>query len=138
MPLEVERMGTSKESQVRKVTIEKTVKMPPYSALKWQCKISDRLTNYIIEPEGDLDLIVPRSLHSAGSKPKVCSINVTDSLMRLRQKQLVANVIPVCTASSVSVDDTWQYGLSVSVDSTRAYSYSVNVQSFKKVEDGGK
>ena len=77
VPIEVERMGTSKESQVKKVTIEKTVKMPPNSVLKRQCKISDLLTNYIIEPEGDLDVIVPRSLHSAGSKPKVCLVNVT-------------------------------------------------------------
>ena len=96
-------------------------------------KVTDyaALTDYIIEPEGNLDVIVPRSLLSAGSKPKVCSVNVTDSLMRLRQKQLVAKVFPVCAA-------TWQYGRSVSVDSTRAYSNSVNVQSFQKVEDGGK
>ena len=142
VPIEVERMGTSKEGQVKKVTLEKTVKMPPNSVLKRQCKISDLLTNYIIEPEGDLDVILPRSLHSAGSM-----VNVTDSLIRLRQKQLVAKVFPVCTASSVSVDDTWQYGsvddtwqygLSVSVESTRVYSNSVNVQSFQKVEDGGK
>ena len=83
-------------------------------------------------------MIVPRSLHSVGSKPKVCLVNVTDNLIRLRQKQLVAKVFPICTASSVSVDDTWQVGLSVSVESTRAYSNLVNVQSFQKVEDGGK
>ena len=135
VPIGVGRMVTSKESAVAKVTIEKTVKMPPNSVLKWQCKISDRLTDYIIEPERDLDVIVPRSLHSAGSKPKACSVNGTDSLIRPRQKQLV---VKVCTASSVSVGDTWQYGLSISVDSTRAYSSSVNVQSFQKVEDGVK
>ena len=142
VPIEVERMGTSKKSQVKKVTIEKTVKIQPNSVLKRQCKISDLLTNYIIEPEGDLDVIVPRSSHSAGSM-----VNVTDSLIRLRQKQLVAKVFPVCTTFSVSVDDTWQYGSvddtlqqgpSVSVDSTRVYSNSVNVQSFQKVEDGEK
>ena len=133
VPIEVERMGTSKENQVKKVTIETTDKMPPNSVLKRQCKISDLLTNYIIEPEGDLDVIVPRSLHSDGSM-----VNVTDSLIRLRQKQLVAKMFPVCTASSVSADDTWQYGLSVSVYSTRAYSNSVNVQPLQKVEDGGK
>ena len=147
VPIEVERMVTSKESAVAKVTIEKTVKVPPNTILRLQCKISDRLTDYIIEPDGDLDVIVPRSLHSAGSKPKVCLVNVTDSLIRLRQKQLVDKVFPVGTASSVSVDDSWQYGsvddtwqdgLSVLVDSTRAYSNSVNVQSFQKVEDGGK
>ena len=139
VPIEVERMGTSKESQVKKVTLlEKTVKVPPNTVLRLQCKISDSLNDNIIEPEGDLDVILPRSLHSAGSKPKVCSVNVTDSLVRLRQKQLVAKVFPVCTASLISVDDTWQYGLYVSVDSTRAYSISVNVKSFQKVEDGGK
>ena len=147
VPIGVGRMVTSKESAVARVTIENTVKVPLNSVLKRQCKISDLLTNYILEPEGDLDVIVPRSLdslHSAGSKPKVCLVNATESLIRLRQKQLVAKV---CTASSVSVDDTWQYGsvddtwqngLSVSVYSTRAYSNSVNVQPFQKVEDGGK
>ena len=139
VPIEVERMGTSKESQVKKVTLlEKTVKVPPNTVLRLQCKISDSLNDNIIEPEGDLDVILPRSLHSAGSKPKVCLVNVTDSLIRLRQNQLVAKVFPVCTASLISVDDTWQYGVYVSVDSTRAYSISVNVKSFQKVEDGGK
>ena len=139
VPIEVERMGTSKESQVKKVTLlEKTVKVPPNTVLRLQCKISDSLNDNIIEPEGDLDVFLPRSLHSAGSKPKVCLVNVTDSLVRLRQKQLVAKVFPVCTASLISVDDTWQYGVYVSVDSTRAYSISVNVKSFQKVEDGGK
>ena len=82
--------------------------MPPNSVLKRQFKISDQLTNYIIEPEGDLDVIVPRSLHTVGSKPKVCLVNVTNSLTRLRQNQLVAKVFPVFADSSVSVDDTWQ------------------------------
>ena len=83
-------------------------------------------------------MILPRSLHSARPKPNVRLVNVTDSLIRLRQKQLVAKVFPVCTASSVPVDDTWQYGRSVSVDSTRVYGNSVKVQSFQKIEDGGK
>ena len=131
-------MVTSKESAVAGVTIEKTVKVPPNTILRLQYKISDSLIGYINEPEGDLGVILPRSLHSAGSKLKVRLVNFTDSLMRLRQKQLVAKVFPVCTASSVPVDDTRQYGLSVSVDSTRMYGNSVNVQSFQKIEDGGK
>ena len=61
------------------MTIEKTVKVPPNTILRLQCKISDSLTDYRIESDGDLDVIVPRLLHSAGSKPKVCSVNVTDS-----------------------------------------------------------
>ena len=49
IPIEEERIGTSKESQVKKYTIEKAVKMLPKSVLKWQCKTFDRLTNYIIK-----------------------------------------------------------------------------------------
>ena len=74
-------------------------------------------------------MILPKSLHSAGSKPKVCLVNVTNSLIGLRQNSLVAKVFPVCTVSSVSVDDTWQYDASVSVDDTREYTNSVKVQS---------
>ena len=39
MPKEVERTGTSKESQVKKVTIEKSVKKQPNFVLKRQCKV---------------------------------------------------------------------------------------------------
>ena len=79
VPIEVEKMVTSKESAVAKVTIEKTVKVPPNAILRLQCKISDSLTDYIIEPDRDLDVISPRSLHSAGTKPEVCLVKVTDS-----------------------------------------------------------
>lgn len=68
----------TKENKVAKVIIEKTVKVPPNSVLRLQCEITDRLTDYMIEPEEDLEVIVPRTLHLAGSKPRVCLLNITD------------------------------------------------------------
>ena len=110
--IEVDRMVTSKENTVARVTIENTIKVPPNSVLRLQCEISDSLNDYIIEPEGDLDVIVPRTLHSAGSKPKVCLVNITDSFIRLRRNQLVAKASPVCSIFSVSVDSPGKYSIS--------------------------
>ena len=103
--IEVERNAT-KESKVAKVMIEKTVKVPPNSVLRLQCKITDRLTDYVIEPEDDLKVIMPRTLHSAGSKPKVCLVNVTDSYIKLKRNQLVATAFPVCSVSSFADEMT--------------------------------
>ena len=112
VPIEVDRMVTSKENTVARVTIESTIKVPPNSVLRLQCEISDSLNDYIIEPEGDLDVIVPRTLHSAGSKPMVCLVNITDSFIRLRRNQLVAKAFPVCSISPVSVDSPGEYSIS--------------------------
>ena len=112
VPIEVDKMVTSKENTVARVTIESTIKVPPNSVLRLQCEISDSLNDYIIEPEGDLDVIVPRTLHSAGSKPKVCLVNITDSFIRLRRNQLVAKAFPVCSISPVSVDGPGEYSMS--------------------------
>ena len=112
VPIEVDRLVTSKENTVARVTIESTIKVPPNSVLRLQCEISDSLNDYIIEPEGDLDVIVPRTLHSAGSKPKVCLVNITDSFIRLRRNQLVAKAFPVCSISPVLVDSPGEYSIS--------------------------
>ena len=112
VPIEVDRMVTSKENTVARVTIENTIKVPPNSVLRLQCEISSSLNDYIIEPEGDLDVIVPRTLHSAGSKQKVCLVNITDSFIRLRRNQLVAKAFPVCSISPVSVDSPGEYSIS--------------------------
>ena len=107
LPMEVERKLTS-ESKVAKVMVEKTTMIPPNSVLRLQCKISDNLPDYIIEPEGGLDVIVPRTLHSAGSKPKVCLINVTDSFIKVKRNQLVAKAVPVCSVTQVSLEGLGQ------------------------------
>ena len=72
VPIHVERTVTSMESKIARVTIEKTLKVLLKSVLRWLWKISDQLTDYIIEPEGDLDVIMSRTLHLAGLKPKYC------------------------------------------------------------------
>lgn len=96
----------TKENKVAKVIIEKTVKVPPNSVLRLQCEITDRLTDYMIEPEEDLEVIVPRTLHLAGSKPRVCLLNITDRSIKLKRNQLVAKAFPVCSIISIPVDDS--------------------------------
>ena len=75
------------------------------------------MTDYIIEPEEDLGVIVPRTLHSAGSKLNVCLLNLTDRSIKLKRNQLIAKAFPVCSVLSVPADDAGEVDISMSVDS---------------------
>ena len=108
----------AKENIVAKVIIEKNVKVPPNSVLRLQCEITDRLTDYIIEPEEDLEVIVPRTLHLAGSNPKVCLLNITDKFIKLKRNQLVAKAFPVCSIMSIPVDDSGKLDSCANVQSS--------------------
>ena len=60
----------------------------------------------MLEPQQDLSVLIPKTLHSGGVKPKVCMLNLTDSTIRLKQHQLVAYTYPVCSIYPVPVDNT--------------------------------
>ncbi|MCG7869674.1 MAG: retroviral-like aspartic protease family protein, partial [Candidatus Thiodiazotropha taylori] len=107
IPIEVER-ASGQENKVAHVIIEKTVTLPPNSATRLRCKISDKLADYIIEPEGDLEVAIPRTLHVAGSEPTVCMLNLTNNFIKLRRDRLVAQAFPVCSVQSIPVDDSGQ------------------------------
>ena len=105
VPIEVER-SNNKTPSVARVTISKPVKIPPNSVVRLECDNSDELTDYMLEPQRDLSVLIPKTLHSGGVKPKVCMLNLTDSTIRLKQHQLVANTYPVCSIYPVPVDNT--------------------------------
>ena len=75
------------------------------------------MRDYIIEPEEDLGVIVPRTLHSAGSKPNVYLLNLTDRSIKLKRNQLVAKAFPVGSVLAVPVDDDGGVDSSMNVDS---------------------
>ena len=62
------------------------------------------MTDYVLEPQENLPVIIPRTLHSAGSKPKVCMLNLTDSFIKLKRDQLVAKAFPVCSIHPLPID----------------------------------
>ena len=69
------------------------------------------MTDYILEPEDNLKVIIPRTLHTACSKPKVCILNITDTFIKLKRDQLVATAFPVCKILPVPVDSSGEVGV---------------------------
>ena len=55
IPIEVER-SSQKENTVARVIIQKNTKIPPNSVVRLLCDITDKLADYIVEPEQGLNV----------------------------------------------------------------------------------
>lgn len=76
--------------QVDNVTISNNTLIPPCSAVQLPCSLSTILGNYVVEPlDSYMEFISPRSLHSKGSKPIVCLVNVSDKSLKLKQGHVI-------------------------------------------------
>lgn len=76
--------------QVANVTISNNTIIPPCSAVQLPCSLSTTLGNYVVEPlDSYMEFISPRSLHSKGSKPIVCLVNVSDKSLKLKQGHVI-------------------------------------------------
>lgn len=54
------------------------------------CSLSTTLDNYVVEPwDSGMEFILPRSLHSKGSKPIICLVNVSDKHLKLKQGHVI-------------------------------------------------
>ena len=93
------------DNKVAKVTIRKTTRIPPNSAVRLQCEIAEKLTEYMIEPVEDLEVVIPRTLHAAGSTPHVCMLNLTDHYINLKNNSQIAKASPVCSILTVPRDE---------------------------------
>lgn len=76
--------------QVSNVIIGNNTIIPPCSAVQLPCSLSTILGNYVVEPwDSDMEFISPRSLHSKGSKPNICIVNVSDKYLKLKQGHVI-------------------------------------------------
>lgn len=76
--------------QISNVIISNSTIIPPCSAVQLQCSLSTTLGNYVVEPwDSGMKFILPRSLHSKGSKPIICLVNVSDKHLKLKQGHII-------------------------------------------------
>ena len=93
------------DNTVAKVTIRKTTRIPPNSAVRLQCEITEKLTEYMIEPVEDLEVVISRTLHAAGSTPHVCMLNLKDHYINLKHNSQIAKASPVCSILTLPGDE---------------------------------
>ena len=59
----------------------------------------------MIEPIEDLEVVIPRTLHEAGSTPHVCMLNLMDHYINLKHNSQIAKASPVCSILTVPQDE---------------------------------
>jgi hypothetical protein len=69
------------------VLVPDRIAIPPNSVFRFGCEITRELDDYILEPVNDLKLVMPSTLHEAGSHPLVCMINLGDDPVVLTKDQ---------------------------------------------------
>lgn len=86
------RMSCSIDScsnlQVAEVKVSNNAIVPPCSVLRLPCS-AVMSCDYVIEPIEFNSILSPRSLHTGGSTPVLCLINLTNKQVKLKQGQVV-------------------------------------------------
>ena len=78
--------SNNKTSVISRVTISKRTVIPPNSAVRLKCNISEKLKEFFFEPvENNLGLLVPSIVCSANENPIVCFVNPTEKYRTLKK-----------------------------------------------------
>ena len=64
--------------RIAKVVIPKKARVPAMSVLMVHCKIEGSLSQYLIEPEPNVELISPKTLHNDNGLPVMSFVNYTN------------------------------------------------------------
>lgn len=76
--------------RVARVTVGKRTVIPPNSVTQLACHMDVSLeADYCIEQTDALQVLMPRTVRKAESKPVVCLVNVTDNFKTLKKKTVV-------------------------------------------------
>jgi RNA:NAD 2'-phosphotransferase (TPT1/KptA family) len=84
---------------VAEVTVREELSLPPNTVTRVACAVSHPMPEYMVEPELDLECVMPCTMHQGDSVPVVCLINLGDEELVLLKDQVIARAYPV-----ISVD----------------------------------
>ena len=57
----------------------------PNPVTRVQCKLDKQLSEYIVEPEDNLKVFIPRNVHDGGMKPAICVVNASDNFVTINK-----------------------------------------------------
>ena len=79
------------EPMVARVIVAKRKVIPPNSVTRVQCKLDKQLSEYIVEPENNLKVLIPRTVHDEGKKPSICVVNASDNFVTIKKGRTIAS-----------------------------------------------
>ncbi|MES9882037.1 MAG: pol polyprotein [Sedimenticola sp.] len=108
--IDLKVQGRSESPQVARVTVDRRRVVPPNSVVQIKCSmgsgLSDAsLSDYVIEPVDNLEVLVPRVLRQGGDAPIVCVVNASDKFQLLRKGTQMATASPVHSYCDISQEE---------------------------------
>ena len=76
---------SGKEPCVAKVIVSKRRVVPPNSVAQVQCILSEQMRSYMVQPEPELRVMIPRTVHSRGEQAVICMVNPTEKLVTVKK-----------------------------------------------------
>ncbi|CAG2255195.1 tatD [Mytilus edulis] len=80
-------------ARVAKITVPHRTVIPPNSVVQLESDLSAELTDFIIEPNKEIDLLIPRGYYNASVLPCVSLLNVTNNKIVLQKGTLLGEAI---------------------------------------------
>ena len=74
-----------------RVIVAKRKVIPANSVTRVQCKLDKQLSEYIVELEYDLKVLIPRTVHDERKKPSICVVNASDNFVTIKKGRPIAS-----------------------------------------------
>lgn len=102
IPLQMEN-AKSQEPTISRVTVVNRTIIPPNSVRLVPCK-SQLCTQFMLQPNQDLPVMIPRTLYSGTEQPSICAINISTHNVVLKRGQSVGDAHEVALVTPVNED----------------------------------
>ena len=87
MPMQ--RDTNKQRPRISRVYVRETADIPPNSVKLVKCSLEKNLKDFLVEPTGNRDLLVPRTAHKGMTEPLICVINTSNTHRRLKKKKQI-------------------------------------------------
>ena len=82
-----------RETRVSRVTVAKRRVIPPHSVTAVICQLQGTMPDYVLEPDQNSHLVIPRSAHRSKARPTLYVANVTNSFVVMKPGQAVGEAV---------------------------------------------
>ena len=87
--------SSSGHTQVARVTVAKRYVIPPNSAVQLPCRLSQEMSDYVMEPVEKLKVLAPRVVRGGGEEPVMCLVNPSDRYQLIKKGAEIARAYQV-------------------------------------------
>ena len=87
--------SSSGQAHVARVTVAGRHLIPPNSAVQLPCRLSQEMSDYVMEPMENLKVLVPCVIRGAGEKLVMCLVNTSNRYRLIKKGADIARAYPM-------------------------------------------